>query len=323
VHLHVLALDGVYVPEGQDGALAFHPLPTPSHAQVAEVARRTAERIERILEAHGRCLDPAMHDEPALALDQPALFACYGAAAQGVALAGDRAGQPTLRLLVSRDASDKSEADTVEPVAEVRGVNVHAKQVVDGRDRKRLERLCRYITRPPIAQERLERLEDGRLRLTLKSVWRDGTHALVFEPFDLLARLCAAVPPPRFHMLRYHGVFSAHCALRPHVVPTLDDAVRRVPPLLPPAAGDQLELLGVASDAKPLTRKPWAWLLRHVFQADLHTCARCAGPMRWLEAATTPGAIARLLAKHGLGPQPPPRRAQPPPLGQLELPFVG
>jgi len=30
-----------------------------------------------------------------------------------------------------------------EPVAEVRGVNVHAKQKVDGRDRAQLERLCR------------------------------------------------------------------------------------------------------------------------------------------------------------------------------------
>ena len=44
----------------------------------------------------------------------------------------------------------------------------------------------------------------------------------------------------------------------------------------------------------------------------------CEGPMRWLEAATTPDAIARLLAKHGLGPRPPPKR---PPLGQLWLAF--
>jgi hypothetical protein len=34
-------------------------------------------------------------------------------------------------------------AEPDEPVAEVRGVNVHAKQRVDGRDRKQLERLNR------------------------------------------------------------------------------------------------------------------------------------------------------------------------------------
>ena len=34
-----------------------------------------------------------------------------------------------------------------EPAAEVRGINVHATQRVDGRDRAQIERLCRYITR--------------------------------------------------------------------------------------------------------------------------------------------------------------------------------
>jgi hypothetical protein len=41
--------------------------------------------------------------------------------------------------------------------------------------------------------------------------------------------------------------------------------------------------------------------------------------MRWLEATTEPTAIARLLAKHGLGPQPPPEPPAHVPLGQLEL----
>jgi hypothetical protein len=45
----------------------------------------------------------------------------------------------------------------------------------------------------------------------------------------------------------------------------------------------------------------------HVFRADLEHCSRCGGPMRWVEAATSAEAIARLLAKHGLalGPRPP------------------
>ncbi|MBK7583371.1 MAG: transposase [Myxococcales bacterium] len=65
------------------------------------------------------------------------------------------------------------------------------------------------ITRPPIAQDRLERRQDGRLELIFKKVWRDGTRALVLEPHDLIARLVAAVPPPRFHMLRYFGCSRA------------------------------------------------------------------------------------------------------------------
>jgi NAD-dependent dihydropyrimidine dehydrogenase PreA subunit len=78
-------------------------------------------------------------------------------------------------------------------------------------------------------------------------------------------------------MLRYFGVLSAHSALRP-----------------PPAEGDQLELDFMApkstrlADDRPAPRKRWAWLLRHVFAADLERCTRCGGPMRWVEAATTP-----------------------------------
>jgi hypothetical protein len=34
---------------------------------------------------------------------------------------------------------------------------------------------------------------------TMKKPWCDGTLALVFEPEDLLARLCAMVPPPHWH----------------------------------------------------------------------------------------------------------------------------
>ncbi len=56
----------------------------------------------------------------------------------------------------------------------------------------------------------------------------------------------------------------------------------------PPASGDQLEFpkLNAHTDAPP-SRKRWAWLLAHVFRADLDNCVRCGGPMRWLEAATS------------------------------------
>ena len=92
-------------------------------------------------------------------------------------------------------------------------------QVVDGRDRRRVERLCKYITRPPVAQDRLERRADGKLELGFKRAWRDGTRALVFEPADIIPRLVAAVPPPRFHLLRYFGVLSSHSSRRRFVVP--------------------------------------------------------------------------------------------------------
>ncbi len=46
---------------------------------------------------------------------------------------------------------------------------------VPARDRARLERLCRYVCRPPIAQQRLEEHPSGELRYAFKKPWK-GRH---------------------------------------------------------------------------------------------------------------------------------------------------
>ena len=40
-------------------------------------------------------------------------------------------------------------------------LNVYAGDAIDGRDRKRVQRMCRYLARPPIATERLTETGDG------------------------------------------------------------------------------------------------------------------------------------------------------------------
>ena len=43
---------------------------------------------------------------------------------------------------------------------------------------------------------------------TLKTPWADGTTALLLSPQELLEKLSALVPPPRLHLIRYHGVLA-------------------------------------------------------------------------------------------------------------------
>ncbi len=318
-HAHVLCLDGVYV-RGVDGELGFHPLPEPTQADVARVAARTARRIERVLASLGRDADTAADADDELVLEHPALAGCYRAATGGRQLFSDP-GARTVRLL--GPAPEHRRTTSLPLVAEVGGVNVHAARVVDGRDRKQLERLCRYLARPPLSDERLSELPDGRLRLELKTPWSDGTTAIVLTPMDLIARLCALVPPPRMHLTRFHGVLAPAASLRSEVVP-------RPPPdpaLDPPPA--QLSLFdptahrpAPAPDQQPPPRRagrhPWAWLLRRVFALDITVCPRCSGRMRITQLCFTADAIARVLAHHGLGPQPPPPPPKPTP-GQLGL----
>jgi hypothetical protein len=119
------------------------------------VTARTAARVEHLLRKHGRYLDEhgsSEHDD--LADNHPVLASCYRAATAGQQLLGELPGPPVLRVIVQPSAPRPSQRKLV---AEARGFNVHAERLVDGRDRPQLERLCRYLARPPLANERLQR----------------------------------------------------------------------------------------------------------------------------------------------------------------------
>jgi hypothetical protein len=287
-----------------------------------------------VLRAHGRLAEPGA--EPAEAddfsLEQPVLLSCYDASARGRDLMSERAGRPTLRLLDPAKAARGASAGAVaskgdnkdQLLARVDGVSVHAATCVDGRDRKRLERLCQYITRPALAQHRLLILEDGRVRYHMKRVWADGTQAIVLDPLDFIARLCALVPPPYFNLIRFHGVFAPNALLRSQVVPDTGNMAQKPQQLELFTLENYLRLLGAqpANDAPRPTpgRRAWAELLRRTFAVDVSVCPKCSGRMRLLEIATSQADIQKGMARAGLGPMPPPESLPDVP-GQLRLPF--
>ncbi|MBM3978235.1 MAG: hypothetical protein FJ299_14770 [Planctomycetes bacterium] len=88
------------------------------------------------------------------------------------------------------------------------GFSLHAKVLVPAGELERLEHLCRYVTRPPIATQRLVLSPDGRVVYGLKRHWRDGTSAASFDPLTFIERLAALVPSPRAHQLTYHRVLA-------------------------------------------------------------------------------------------------------------------
>ena len=109
--------------------------------------------------------------------------------------------------------SPNSEVSDADPEASPRvpqhgGMSLHAEVAVPARDRHRLERLCRYVARPPLASERLEARCDGALTLRLKTRWRDGTTHILMQRSQLLERLVPLIPPPHAHQVRYHGILA-------------------------------------------------------------------------------------------------------------------
>jgi hypothetical protein len=178
------------------------------------VARRLARLLER--RGLGAGVDPVEADP--LADRQPFLSELSAASVAGRVATGRRAGQRVLRLGDRTDAVDLPALEGPR-CASANGVSVHANVAVPACDRRRLERLCRYAARPPVASERLSRLEDGRLVYRLKHRWRDGTTPVVFESAELVEKLAALVPPPRVHLVRYHGVLVPCTGTRDRVVP--------------------------------------------------------------------------------------------------------
>ena len=60
-------------------------------------------------------------------------------------------------------------------VGSVAGFSPHAGVAARAGERDKLERLCRYITRPAVSEKRLSLTEHGQGRYTLKNPWRDGS----------------------------------------------------------------------------------------------------------------------------------------------------
>jgi hypothetical protein len=188
----------------------------------------------------------------------------------------------------------------VEPVE---GFDLHANVWVSAHDRAGLERLCRYVLRPPFAQERLRLRSDGCIALELKQAWHDGTRELVFEPLELLERLAAMTPRPETNLLICHGLLAARARWRERVV-----AYGRVAPgptvLAPLAAGAE----GV--EAKSGSRAwSWAALMHRAVAIDVLACPHCGGRLRLIATLHDPVVIRKLLAHLGMarsGPSPGP-----------------
>ncbi|MEK6607490.1 MAG: transposase, partial [Myxococcota bacterium] len=271
-HYHSLVPDGVWV-VGKDGAPGFFAFAAPGADEVAAVAADVARRVQRLCARRGQPLD-ASGGEPAddaLTEREAALAAMAGASVQGLIATGRRRGCRVMRMGQTPDAPLAFVKAGL--CADVAGFDVHAGVRVAASDRAGLERLCRYLARPPLASDRLSQPGDGRIALALRKPLRDGATHLVFEPHELLEKLSALVPAPWSHQTLFHGVFASAAKLRPAIVPAPAEAAALAATPGQPA--------GAPSDATATTTTPapdhqdspasrkrriaWASLLARVF----------------------------------------------------------
>jgi hypothetical protein len=205
---------------------------------------------------------------------------------------GPNAGRKALTLQTVPVRTESHKDDDL--VSKQAGFSLHAGIACKSNQRKKLERLCRYITRPAIALRRLSLANNGNVVIALKTPYDDGTTHVVLNPMEFMGRLAALVPRPRVNLTRFHGVFSPNSKLREYVVPQ--------------------EPVEEQENPKPKAYSmTWAQRLKRVFAIDIEKCEKCGGPVRIIESIEDPDVIQKILKHLGLDQPESPQNRSPPP----------
>ena len=171
------------------------------------------------------------------------------------------------------------------------GFSLHAGVVAQVHQRDKLERLCRYISRPAVSEKRLSLTSNGRVRYELKTSYRNGTTHVIFEPLDFIAKLAALVPKPRVNLTRFHGVFAPNSKHRIQVTPAKQGKKRKK---TPSSNTDDW------FDKTPEERHhamSWMQRLKWVFNIDMENCEKCDGQVKVIASIEDPAVIKHIL-KH-------------------------
>jgi hypothetical protein len=262
VHFHMLFLDGVYV-ERSDGTLQPRWVKAPSSAELARLTQALALRIGRYLERQGLLERDAENSYLAGdGLEAGSMEQLLGSSITYRVAVGPQQGRKvfTLQTLPACDAPFD------EQVGMVAGFNLHAGVAARADERKKLERLCRYIGRPAVSEKRLSLTPNGYVRYQLKTPYRDGTTHVIFEPLDFMARLAALIPKPRVNLTRFHGVFAPNSKRRTLITPAKRGKSNKTKSSTEPP-----------TPAERRASMTWSQRLKRVFNIDIETCCECGG----------------------------------------------
>ena len=174
IHLHCLVLDGVYRC-GPEGVPVFVEAGAPRDDELHALLHTVIARLMKMLTRRGVLIEEMGQiylADPNADGDEARTLRPLQAAAITYRIAfGPRAGQKVLTL---RGAMARFGLARELLCSDIDGFSLHAAVRVEAHERKRLEQLCRYITRPALADERVQLNDAGQVELKLKTQfqWR-------------------------------------------------------------------------------------------------------------------------------------------------------
>ena len=258
----------------------------PTGTQLVRLVQGIAKRVGRFLERQGLLQRDAQNSFlTKAALGEGPMDQLAGHSITYRIALGPQAGRKvfTLQTLPACDPGNRL-GDSLGKVA---GFSLHAGVAVKAHERRKLERLCRYVSRPAVSEKRLSLTPKGNVRYQIKTPYQDGTTHVIFEPLDFIARLAALVPKPRVNLTRYHGVFAPNSSHRAWVTPCGRGKGRKREPA---HAGEE------HTPTERRAAMTWAQRLKRVFKIDIETCRACGGAMRIIACIEDAALIEKILA---------------------------
>ena len=164
------------------------------------------------------------------------------------------------------------------------GFSVFAGEPLSPQDPEQLERLARYITRPPLPADSIRR-HDGLIELTTPPDPRTGSTLRLFDPLDWIHAVTAHIPDRGRHCVRYYGAF-ANRARSPKV--SCD------PQIKPASGGAASPDTTSESESVRASRASWARLIKKIFEVDPLLCS-CGAEMKVISYITDPRVVDRIL----------------------------
>jgi hypothetical protein len=187
--------------------------------------------------------------------------------------------------------------------------SVFAGEPLSAEDAGQLERLARYVTRPPLAVDSIRRANHGMLEITTPPDPRTGSTVRLLDPLDWIHAVTAHIPDRGQHQVRYYGALSNRARAR-----ALRNGVAR-------QNAEAQRAKGEASEFSKERRASWARLLRKIFEVDPLLCP-CGAEMKIISVITDSRLVDRIL-RHLQSPActtRDPFQPRPPPATSLHLP---
>jgi hypothetical protein len=163
------------------------------------------------------------------------------------------------------------------------GFTVFAGPPVEPAALESLESQARYIARPAMAMDALQKQDDGNPALETPPDPRTGATLLVLDPLEWIHRIAAHIPNPGQHCQRFYGNYSNRARVR--ASSTVGASA---------VAGAHTRTEKDNSDFSREVRSTWARLLRKIFEADPLVCS-CGARMKIVSFITEPRLVDRIL----------------------------